>query len=178
MKQHQPWNKNEWTIIWAGSWIFRCTLNIRTKDVILRILLVLLTQKYGKCTCNKLYWNSKVPERGCNTVTAFSHTSQFSRVLLSVSKGTRSKEVNCIADSKGTKMSKCFYYTQILILALPFLHVKKDTLPGQTTGALRNVTPMPVPDQYTPTELTSWDYHVHIYTAKWTRINIYFTVGE
>lgn len=117
MKQHQPWNKNEWTIIWAGSWIFRCTLNIRTKDVILRILLVLLTQKYGKCTCNKLYWNSKVPERGCNTVTAFSHTSQFSRVLLSVSKGTRSKEVNCIADSKGTKMSKCFYYTRILILA-------------------------------------------------------------
>lgn len=117
MKQHQLWNKNEWTVIWAGSWIFRCTLNIRTKDVILRILLVLLTQKYGKCTCNKLYWNSKVPERGCNTVTAFSHTSQFSRVLLSVSKGTRSKEVNCIADSKGTKMSKCFYYTRILILA-------------------------------------------------------------
>lgn len=106
------------------------------------------------------------------------HTHHSSHVSFCLSKGTRSKEVNCIADSKGTKMSKCFYYTQILILALPFLHVKIDTLPGQTTGALRNVTPMPVPDQYTPTELTSWDYHVHIYTAKWTRINIYFTVGE
>lgn len=45
------------------------------------------------------------------------HTHHSSHVSFCLSKGTRSKEVNCIADSKGTKMSKCFYYTWILILA-------------------------------------------------------------